>query len=51
MDGYYSVAYLIYLTLTKRHNQIKEYLITDTHDFYKQMGKELGGEAGAKKCA
>lgn len=51
LNGYYAVAYLIYLKAKKRHKQIREFMPIDIRDFYEKMGAELGGEAKAEVIA
>lgn len=51
LDGYFAVAYLIFVKARQRHPQIKKDMIQDTVKFFEQMGKELGGAEGAKQKA
>ena len=39
LQGYFSVAYLIYLTARERHKEIRDYMIIPTMRFYQNMGK------------
>lgn len=47
LNGYYSVAYLIYLKARKRHKQIRDFIPEDIKNFYEKMGADLGGETRA----
>jgi hypothetical protein len=51
LDGYFAVAYLIYLNAKRRHKAIDSFMIDSTKQFFDTMGKDLGGEAGALKHA
>ena len=51
LEGYYSVAYLIYLTARERHSAIKNFMIESTKQFFEKMGEEVGGVVGAREKA
>ena len=51
LDGYFSVAYLIYVTARERHKPIREFMIAETRRFFDKMGERMGGKEGATKRA
>lgn len=44
LNGYFSVAYLIYIRGKERFTQIRDFCPTEIKEFYENLGKELGGE-------
>ena len=51
LDGYFAVAYLIFLTAKERHSAIDKFMIAETRRFFEILGDRLGGREGAKKKA
>ena len=51
LNGYFAVAYLIYLKARERHKAIREHMMNTTKFFFELMGKELGGESEARLWA
>ncbi len=51
LDGYYAVAFLIYLKAKRKHKQIRDFMPTVIRNFYDKMGAELGGEEKATAIA
>lgn len=48
LDGYFSVAYLIFTKARAKHVQLRKFMLPETAQFFEDMGKELGGVEGAK---
>jgi hypothetical protein len=51
LDGYYAVAYMIYLRAKRKHKPIRDFMPNVIRSFYDKMGADLGGEEKAAAIA